>query len=167
MKNFAFPLLAVALIACSESEKIADVDNGDVVAIEESSSSMDESSSVTGEALSSSVGESSGSKENVSSSSSVTAVLSSGNETQTSSSSYYLDFLDIGAPGSGGGCGAAFSAVAASDGGGGFRPSDQPLPGNYIYPYRLIVEGRTAKLVSEGVPAEEAEKTAKRESKMR
>ncbi len=163
MKNFAFPLLAVALIACSESEKIADVDNGDVVAIEESSSSIDESSSVTGEALSSSVGESSGSTENVSSSSSVTAVLSSGKETQTSSSSYYLDFLDIGAPGSGGGCGAAFSAVAASDGGGGFRPSDQPLPGNYIYPYRLIVEGRTAKLVSDGVPAEEAEKTAKRE----
>lgn len=175
MKKFAFLFSAAALIACSESENITDFDNADIVSIEESSSSVEEISSATGdtpvsgESESSSASSSSTTKQSSAlekspnSSSSEVLALSSSIETQTSSSSYYLEFLDVGAPGSGGGCGAAFSAVAASDGGGGFRPSDQPLPENYIYPYRLIVEGRTAKLVSDGVPAEEAEKTAKRE----
>ena len=178
MKKFACLLSVVALVACSESENsIAQVD--DFVAQGESSSSAEELSSATSSAgdnvptssssamrdapLSSATNQSSASEKTPNSSSSVTAVLSSSSEMLTSSSSYYLDFLDVGAPGTGGGCGAAFSVAAASDGGGGFRPSDQPLPGNYIYPYRLIVEGRTEKLVSDGVPADEAAKTAKRE----
>ena len=154
MKKIACCLAVVALVACSESENIADF-GGDFVAQGESSSSAEELSSATTQ--------SSASEKTPNSSSSVTSVLSSSSEMLTSSSSYYLDFLDVGAPGTGGGCGAAFSVAAASDGGGGFRPSDQPLPGNYIYPYRLIVEGRTEKLVSDGVPADEAAKTAKRE----
>ena len=154
MKIFAFLLSVLLLLACSDSENVAYLNDSDLIAEEGSSSSADALSSAT----------SSVSGNAPFSSSSDVAVQSSGNEQQTSSSSYYLDFLDVGAPGSGGGCAVAFSAVAGSDASGGFRPSDSTIfYEKSVYPYRLIIEGRTSKLVSESVPAEEAGKTAKRE----
>ena len=49
MKKLAFLLAAATLIACSDSENVAKVD--DVLALEESSSSVDELSSSTGDVL--------------------------------------------------------------------------------------------------------------------
>ena len=178
MKKFAF-LLSAALIACSESEKIADV-NDDFVAQGESSSSIEELSSATGDApvsgtsetssatevaQSSSVTKLSSASEKIpSSSSSGTAVLSSGNEKQSSSSLSYLDFLNTGTPGGAGACvgyggtGAAggFAAMGRND----FLPDTSSLA---YSPYAMIVKARAAKFISSGVAVAEAEKKARTE----
>ena len=57
MKKIAFLLAAATLIACSDSENVAKVD--DVLALEESSSSVDELSSSTGDVLLSTTAQSS------------------------------------------------------------------------------------------------------------
>ena len=177
MKKFAFLLVAIALVACSESENIADAD--DVLAQEESSSSVDKqssatektsatsspgkssaveskglSSSVVQDGKSSVVAQSSAAKKNPKSSSSGKAVLSSGNEKQVPSNSKYLDFLDeeIGDSfgcGGAGGAGAAGGAAGGVTGMGiGFSVDSSSLA---IFPYTQIIKARTAKLVSNGV----------------
>ena len=201
MKKFAFLLVAIALVACSESENIADAD--DVLAQEESSSSVDKQSSATektsatsspgkssaaeSKGLSSSaaqdgkssvVAQSSSTAKNAKSSSSGATVLSSGNENsgnensgndkQVPSNSNYLDFLDEDMSGSfgcgggvAGGAGAAGGAAGGVTGMGiGISVDSSSLA---IFPYTQIIKARTAKLVSNGVAAADAEKKAKEE----
>ncbi|MBR2091300.1 MAG: hypothetical protein IJ905_13325, partial [Fibrobacter sp.] len=199
MKKLAYLLSVVALIACSESENVAEVDDvGDLgsssdVLAEESSSSVDELSSSTGNeplsttAQSSATGKtptssslaseggkssvavhSSSSGKNAKSSSSGTPVLSSGDEKQVPSNSNYLDFLDeemsssFGCGGGvAGGAGAAGGAAGGVTGMGiGFSVDSSSLA---IFPYTQIIKARTAKLVSNGVAAADAEKKAKEE----
>ena len=136
MKKIAFLLAAATLIACSDSENVAKVD--DVLALEESSSSVDELSSSAGKSLLSSAESkalsssavqdgkssvavhSSSSGKNAKSSSSGT-VLSSGNENsgndkQVPSNSNYLDFLDE-EMSSSFGCGGGVAGGAGAAGG--------------------------------------------------
>ena len=181
MKKFAFLLAAMALIACSESENVAEAD--DLLAQEESSSSVDELSSstvlssATGDvplsttAQSSAIGKTSSSSSDVqdgkssvaAQSSSGAVVLSSGNEKQVPSSSNYLDFLVEDVPGGGcfglggtaGGAG-GFAGGTGSDEG-GFRPSYTTQN------YAQIVYARTEKLAANGVAATDVEKKAKEE----
>ena len=170
MRKFAFLLLVAALIACSESENIADVDGGDDIAQEGSSLSEVVNSSATenSQASSSSALLSTTSSGAINASLS-SASLSSDSKEGLSSSSYYLDFLDTGIPGRGvgGGCVASFSASNGAAvfpdyawGTDGFRPEELPRS---INGYQLLIEGRTAKLIADGTPAEDAEKTAKKE----
>ena len=199
MKKIAFLLAAATLIACSDSENVAKVD--DVLALEESSSSVDELSSSAGKSLlssaeskalsssavqdgkssvaaqssatektskSSSSGKPSSSDGKVLSSSSGATVLSSGTEKQTPSNLSYLDFLDeemsssFGCGGGvAGGAGAAGGAAGGVTGMGiGFSVDSSSLA---IFPYTQIIKARTAKLVSNGVAAADAEKKAKEE----
>lgn len=199
MKKFAYLLSVVALIACSESENVAEVDDvGDLgsssdVLAEESSSSVDELSSSTGDvplsttAQSSATGktptssslaleggkssvavQSSSSGKSVKSSSSGTVLSSgnenSGNEKQVPSNSNYLDFLDeeiSSSFGCGGGvAGGAGAAGGVTGMGIGFSVDSSSLA---IFPYTQIIKARTAKLVSNGVAAADAEKKAKEE----
>ena len=170
MKRFAFLVSVAALIACSESENIADVDGGDDIAQEGSSLSEVINSSATenSQVSSSSALLSATSSATVNASLS-SASLSSDSKEGLSSSSYYLDFLDTGIPGRGvgGGCVASFSASNGAAvfpdyawGTDGFRPEELPRS---INGYQLLIEGRTAKLIADGTPAESAEKTAKKE----
>ena len=190
MKKIAFLLSVVALVACSESENIADAD--DVLAQEESSSSVVEQSSATettsatsssgkssaveSKGLSSSVvqdGKSSvaaqlsSAAKNAKSSSSGEVVLSSSTEKQNSINPSYLDFLDeemsssFGCGGGvAGGAGAAGGAGGVTGMGIGISVDSSSLA---IFPYTQIIKARTAKLVSNGVAAADAEKKAKEE----
>ncbi len=199
MKKFAFLLSVVALIACSESENVAKVD--DVLALENSSSSVDKQSSATektsatsspgkssaaeSKALSSSAVQdgkssvavhSSSSGKNAKSSSSGT-VLSSGNENsgndkQVPSNSNYLDFLDenmSGSFGCGGGVAGGAGAAGGAGGAAGMGSANMGIgitvdsSSLAIFPYTQIIKARTAKLVSNGVAAADAEKKAKEE----
>ena len=190
MKKIACLLSVVALVACSESENIADAD--DVLAQEESSSSVDKQSSATektsatsssgkssaveSKGLSSSVvqnGKSSvaaqlsSAAKNAKSSSSGVVVLSSSTEKQNSINPSYLDFLDeemsssFGCGGGvAGGAGAAGGAGGVTGMGIGISVDSSSLA---IFPYTQIIKARTAKLVSNGVAAADAEKKAKEE----
>ena len=181
MKKIAFLLAAATLIACSDSENVAKVD--DVLALEESSSSVDELSSSAGKsslsssenkALSSSsvqdgkssVAVQSSATEKTSKSSSSGVIPSSSNEKQVPSKSNYLDFLDeemsssYGCGGGGGFAGGAAGGFAGGTAGGGFSFDTTTLAYN---PYTQIIKARTAKLVSNGVAAADAEKKAKEE----
>ncbi len=190
MKKIAYLLSVAALIACSESENIAEVDDG-FLAEDESSSSVEvQSSSVekSGEkkqssgasklssateksSLSSSSGKPGSSDGKVLSSSSG-ATPSSGNDKQVPSNSNYLDFLDEDMSysfGCGGGGGFAGGAAGAAGGAGAWGASG--MEGGFtvdssslaIFPYTQIIKARTAKLVSNGVAAADAEKKAKEE----
>ena len=190
MKKIAYLLSVAALIACSESENIAEVDDG-FLAEDESSSSVEvQSSSVEkpGEkklssgasklssateksSLSSSSGKPGSSDGKVLSSSSG-ATPSSGNDKQVPSNSNYLDFLDEDMSysfGCGGGGGFAGGAAGAAGGAGAWGTSG--MEGGFtvdssslaIFPYTQIIKARTAKLVSNGVAAADAEKKAKEE----
>ena len=190
MKKFAFLLAAMALIACSESENVAEAD--DLLAQEESSSSIDGLSSsnvdeqssstvlssATGDvplsitAQSSAIGKTSSSSSVVqdgkssvaAQSSSGAVVLSSGNEKQVPSSSNYLDFLVEGVPG-GGGC---FGYGGTAGGAGGFAGGTGSDEGGFrpsytTQNYAQIVYARTEKLAANGVAAADVEKKAKEE----
>ena len=187
MKKFAFLLSVVALIACSESENIADFDDfGDLgsssdVLAEESSSSVVELSNSTGDVPLSATAQSSATGKTPTSSSlasdggkSSVAVQSSssGKSAKSSSSgtvpsnSNYLDFLDeemsssYGCGGGvAGGAGAA-GGFAGGTAGVGFSFDTTTLAYN---PYTKIIEARTAKLVANGVAAADAGKKAKEE----
>ena len=191
MKKLAYLLSVVALIACSESENVAEADDvGDVLAVE-SSSNVVELSSSTGDvplsttAQSSAMGktptssslaseggkssvavQSSSSGKNAKSSSSGTLVLSSGNEKQVPSNSNYLDFLDE-EMSSSFGCGGAGGAGAAGGAAGGVTGMGIGFSVDSsslaIFPYTQIIKARTAKLVSNGVAVADAEKKAKEE----
>lgn len=188
MKKFACLLSVVALVACSESDNVAEAD--DFVAQGESSSSVDELSSATGDvplsttAQSSATGkaptsssvvqdgkssvaaQSSSSAKNAKSSSSGATVLSSGTEKQNSINPSYLDFLSEDEPGGAYGC---VGGGAAGGGAGGFASGTAGVGFSFdtttlaYNPYTKIIETRTAKLVANGVTAVDAEKQAKRE----
>ncbi|MBR6123764.1 hypothetical protein IKQ19_09270, partial [Candidatus Saccharibacteria bacterium] len=179
MKKLAYLLSVVALIACSESENVAEADDvGDVLA-EESSSSVDELSSSTGnvplstaaqssatgktptssslasEGGKSSVAVQSSAAENTAKSSSSETVPSSGDEKQVPSNSNYLDFLDEEMSSSFGcGGGVAGGAGAAGGAAGGVTGMGIGISVDSsslaIFPYTQIIKARTAKLVSNG-----------------
>ena len=189
MKKFAFLLSVVALVACSESDNVAEASNDDVLAQVGSSSSVDELSSLTGDvplsatAQSSATGktptssslaseggkssvaaQSSSAAKNTKSSSSGATVLSSGTEKQNSINPSYLDFLSEEVPGGGGGCvggGAAGGGAGGAAGGGiGFTVDSSSLAN---FAYAQIIKARTEKLVANGVAAADAGKKAKEE----
>ena len=177
MKKFAFLLSVVALVACSESENIADAD--DVLAQEESSSSVDKQSSATektsatsssgkssaveSKGLSSSVVQDGKSSVAAQSSSSAKNAKSSSSGAAAPSNLSYLDFLSEDEPGGAYGCvggGAAGGAGGAAGGGIGFTVDSSSLAN---FAYAQIIKARTEKLVANGVAAADAEKKAKEE----
>ena len=170
-------LFALALVACSESENIAEVDDGSAqdLSSEESSSSLLASSATetvvesgekTQEGNSSSLLLSSAAEKAPKSSSSVSGV-SSGNVQDVSSVSNYLDFLDeemvSSGYGCGGGAGGAAGAVGGAGGAGGLSGFVVDSSSLANFPYLNIIKARTEKLVSIGVAKADAEKKAKEE----
>ena len=189
MKKFACLLSVVALVACSESDNVAEAD--DFVAQGESSSSevadssanenapdssSSESSSVssaTGDVPLSTTAQSSATGKAPSSSSAAqdgkSSVAAQSSSSGKNANSNYLDFLSEDEPGGAYGCvggGAAGGAGGAAGGfaggtaGGGFSFDTTTLAYN---PYTKIIEARTAKLVANGVAAADAGKKAKEE----
>ena len=180
MKKFAFLLSVVALVACSESENIADAD--DVLAQEESSSSVDKQSSATektsatsssgkssaveSKGLSSSVVQDGKSSVAAQSSSSAKNAKSSSSGAAAPSNLSYLDFLSEDEPGGAYGC---VGGGAAGGGAGGFAGGTAGVGFSFdtttlaYNPYTKIIEARTAKLVANGVAAADAGKKAKEE----
>ena len=192
MKKFACLLSVVALVACSESDNLAEASNDDVLAQVESSSSEVADSSANENALDSSSSESS----SVSSATgdeplSTTAQSSATGKAPTSSSaaqdgkssvaaqssssgknanSNYLDFLSEDEPGGAYGCvGGGAAGGGAGGAAGGFAGGT--AGGGFSFdtttlaynPYTKIIEARTAKLVANGVAAADAGKKAKEE----
>ena len=189
MKKFACLLSVVALVACSESDNVAEAD--DFVAQGESSSSevadssanenapdssSSESSSVssaTGDVPLSTTAQSSATGKAPTSSSAAqdgkSSVAAQSSSSGKNANSNYLDFLSEDEPGGAYGCvggGAAGGAGGAAGGfaggtaGGGFSFDTTTLAYN---PYTKIIEARTAKLVANGVAAADAGKKAKEE----
>ena len=192
MKKFACLLSVVALVACSESDNLAEASNDDVLAQVESSSSEVADSSANENALDSSSSESS----SVSSATgdeplSTTAQSSATGKAPTSSSaaqdgkssvaaqssssgknanSNYLDFLSEDEPGGAYGCvGGGAAGGGAGGAAGGFAGGTAGVGFSFdtttlaYNPYTKIIEARTAKLVANGVAAADAGKKAKEE----
>ena len=188
MKKFAFLLSVVALVACSESDNLAEASNDDVLAQVESSSSevadssanenapdssSSESSSVssaTGDVPLSTTAQSSATGKAPSSSSAAqdgkSSVAAQSSSSGKNANSNYLDFLSEDEPGGAYGC---VGGGAAGGGAGGFAGGTAGVGFSFdtttlaYNPYTKIIEARTAKLVANGVAAADAGKKAKEE----